>query len=133
MAWAMASPLRVKNTAYFDIAAAPLPTDTGSCMARLLEAMRPPLDRQASRARCWLPRSRSARIDGSRTRTRVTQRVVGQRGRPVQGEPASGVAAGKGRRQGLQAASMGSPQADQDTPYHVVVDGWDRGLCPLLH
>jgi hypothetical protein len=61
MARAMASPLRVKNTAYFDIAAIPPPTDTwDSCIARLLEAMRPPLDRQGTRARCWLPRSGSA-------------------------------------------------------------------------
>ena len=34
-------------------------------MARSLEAMRPPLDRQASRALCWLPRFGSAINDGS--------------------------------------------------------------------
>jgi hypothetical protein len=46
----MASPLRVKNTAYFDIAA-PLHYRVlgDACIARSLKAMRPPLDGQASK------------------------------------------------------------------------------------
>src|SRR4029453_11330419 len=52
MARAMASPLRVKNTAYFDIAATPPPTDPwDSCIARWLEAMRPGRDGQASKVK----------------------------------------------------------------------------------
>jgi len=51
MARAMASLLRVKNTAYFDIAAYPLHQRTlGSRIARSLKAMRPTLDGQASKA-----------------------------------------------------------------------------------
>src|SRR5829696_7494687 len=89
MARAMASPLRVKNTAYFDIAATPSPPTRpwDSCVARWLKAMRPGLDRQASRARCWLPRSGSEVLDGPGRRTRVTQRVSGLHGRRWQGEP----------------------------------------------
>jgi hypothetical protein len=52
-------------------------------MARSLEAMRPPFDRQAGRARCWLPRSGSAGIDGSKAQTKVILRVFGLRGRSV--------------------------------------------------
>jgi hypothetical protein len=50
MARAMVSPLRVKNTACFDIPASLHQRTLGSCVACSLKAMRPGLDRQASRA-----------------------------------------------------------------------------------
>src|SRR5215212_42241 len=82
MARAMASPLRVKNTAYFDIAATPPPTDTwDSC-----------------RPAGW--------------------RLGAHHSTDKRPEPGAGCQ---------------DPQADQDTPCHVAVDGWDRGLCPVLH
>jgi hypothetical protein len=51
MARAMASPLRVKNTAYFDIAPTLYQLIVGTCIVRSLKAMRPPPDRQASRTK----------------------------------------------------------------------------------
>jgi hypothetical protein len=58
MARAMASPLRVKNTAYFDIAAYPLHQRTlGPRIAGSLKAMRPTLDGQARKANGQLCRN----------------------------------------------------------------------------
>src|SRR6266545_7892351 len=81
MARAMASALRVKNTAYFDIAADPLPPahpwDPG--IARWLEASRPRRDRQASkvnRSRC----QRTAR-GGRASPAKVGQLERGRRDR----------------------------------------------------
>jgi hypothetical protein len=82
--------------------------------------MRPPLDRQVSRARYWLPRFGSAGIDGSGTQTRVSQWVFGLGGRSVarrsriwgRGRKADGRVRHRVRAKGLQAANGRSLQAD---------------------
>jgi hypothetical protein len=92
-------------------------------MARSLEAMRPQLDRQATRPRYWLPSFRFGGIRRLQSTNSVTQRDSGLRGWSVAGEPVMEsrqeeqtveLDVEQGRKS-LAQLTCGSPQAAQDT------------------
>jgi hypothetical protein len=109
----MASPLRVKNTAYFDIAA------TASTNGHLGFLHGPLVGGYAPTTR---PTSQPSPVLAAKIRFGAYQRLRDtNQGHPAglrpartvgHGEPANGVAAGKADGRAFQAANVRSPQAD---------------------
>src|SRR6266536_913421 len=93
MARAMASPLRVKNTAYFDIAASPLPParPCGSLCRRWLEAIRPGRDGQAQQgqAAAMPARERHGWASTQASRVRMVRSARSRVGQASPGRPRS--------------------------------------------